>query len=223
MNFDDLLTAANKRLKAQKARITIDCRGGLLSLRGTFPPRTGQGKPHQGRIPLNLSATAKNLPLAESKAIQIRSLLDAGTFDWADYIPIESKPEPQPQQQPETIAQLIARFEADYFDRRARNSKSELTWKNDYFNVFKKLPGDAPITPQVIKDLILFTSPDSKSRKRHCFALGALARFAQIDFDTTIYSGNYGINSTNKRRIPTDEEIVAKFADIENLGWRWVF
>ncbi len=36
-------------------------------------------------------------------------------------------------------------------------------------------------------------------------------------------SGRAGINATNKRRIPTDEEIVAKFADIENLGWRWVF
>ena len=217
MNFDDLLAAANKRLKVQKTRITIDCRGELLSLRGTFPPRTGEGKPIQGRIPLNLSANAKNLSLAESTAIQIRSLLDAGTFDWANYITIE------PQQQPETIAQLIERFEVDYFNRRARNPKSEFTWKVDYFNVFKKLPGDVPITSQLMKDLILSTSPDSKTRKRCCFALGALARFAQIDFDTTLYAGNYGINATNKRRIPTDEEIVAKFADIENPGWRWVF
>jgi len=220
MSFENLLAAANERLKAQKVRITITCKGQLLSLRGTFPPRTGEGKPHQGRIPLNLSATAKNLSLAESKAIQIRSLLDAGTFDWANYITVE--PQPQPQQ-PETITQLIERFEADYFNRRARNHKSEFTWKVDYFNVFKKLPGDVSITPQVMKDLILSTSPDSKTRKRCCFALGALARFAKIDFDTTTYSGNYGINTTTKRRIPTDEEIVAKFADIKNPGWRWVF
>ncbi len=218
MNFDDLLAEANQRLKAQKARITIDCRGEILSLRGTFPPRTGQGKPTQGRIPLNLSATPKNLALAESKAIQIRSLLDAGTFDWDNYITIEPEPE-----QPQTIAELITEFEADYFNRRARTPKSEYTWKADYLIVFKKLPGHKRLTPQVIKSSILSTTPDSKSRKRFCFALGALARFAKVDFDTTLYSGNYGIHSTMQRCIPTDDEIVTTFGEIENPGWRWVF
>ncbi len=101
MNFDEQIAAANQRLKAQKARITIIRKGQLLSLRGTFPPRTGSGKPTRGRIPLNISATPQGLKRAESKAVQIRMQIDSNTFDWADYIEVHQTTGAEPLPTPD--------------------------------------------------------------------------------------------------------------------------
>ncbi|MCX8122505.1 MAG: site-specific integrase [Oscillatoriaceae bacterium SKW80] len=190
----------------------------MLRLRGTFPSRDGLSPATRQRIPLGISATPEGLAIAESKAVQVRVQINTNTFNWGDYLDISL-----PSLKEKTIAELIADFEADYFIKRARNPKSEDTYKIDYQSVFKKLPGDALLTPQVIIVAIASTHPDTRTRKRYCLALGALAKFAGLDFDTTSYTGTYGINTTSTRSIPIDEEIEKCFFTIKNDAWRWVF
>lgn len=217
LDSDHLIASANARLKALKVKLVITRKGDSLSLRGTLPPRSGTGKATRSRIPLGVSATCKGIEIAERKAILIRSQIDEGTFNWGDWIEIQSP------QCLETITEIVAGFEGDYFTRRQRDSKSELTYKTDYHNIFKKLPGDEILTPQLAFQLISSTHPDSRIRKRTCIALGALCKFAKVNFDPSPYAGKYGIATTTERRIPTDDEIVARFGEIPHGGWRWVY
>ncbi|NEP61358.1 MAG: hypothetical protein F6K31_31125 [Symploca sp. SIO2G7] len=51
--FDDLLKAAQKRLKTAKTRVTIRRKRDVLYLRATLPPKPGSGhvRPHRYELP----------------------------------------------------------------------------------------------------------------------------------------------------------------------------
>lgn len=123
----------------------------------------------------------------------------------------------------ETIASWIKEFEADYFTRRARTPKSETTWRTDYLRVFHRLPQDEALTPEILKSLAISTSPDTRTRKRFCIALGALARFSGLEINLKPYSGSYCFNSACRRNLPDDIEIVAGFEQVKDQSWRWVY
>jgi hypothetical protein len=122
-----------------------------------------------------------------------------------------------------TCREWAEKFEEDYFHRRERNNKSESTWTVEYHTVFKNLPSTEPLTPQLLKQLALTTKPDTRTRKRYCMCLGAIAKFAGIDIDLKPYSGNYGINSVKRRELPEDMTIAQQFHKIEHPGWKWVY
>ncbi|WP_158224941.1 Arm DNA-binding domain-containing protein [Brunnivagina elsteri] len=122
-----------------------------------------------------------------------------------------------------TCGEWIEKFEIDYFNRRERNNKSMSTWTVEYYTVFKNLPKTEPLTPQLLKDLALTTKPDTRTRKRYCMCLQALAKFADIDVNLKPYSGNYGINSVKRRELPEDINIATYFHRIEHPGWQWVY
>jgi hypothetical protein len=168
MTFDlcDRIQQANQRLKAASIRITIEREGSKLRLRASLPPRIGEGKHTQQRIPLSISATDDGLKQAESEAHAVRRDLDASRFSWEKYLKTEIVVET-----PRLISDWINAFEADYFNRRQKNQKSLTTWHGDYFQVFKRLPENKPLTSEIIRQLILTTPPDTKNRKRYCIIL----------------------------------------------------
>lgn len=209
------ISQANGRLRSAKVGITIEQRGDRLLLRGTFPPRPGSKKdgPHQQRISLRVKATPAGLKQAESEARKISALLDCKEFSWEPYL----------KEPAETIGQWVSQFEGEYFARRDRTPKTWKTWSGDYEQVFKRLPQDAAITADALRETILTTAPNTKSRKRYCLALGALARFAGVDFDAKAYRGDYSAQKVQPRDLPSDEAIVQAWQAIPAPEWRWVF
>ncbi|MEM1368540.1 MAG: hypothetical protein AAGG02_11085, partial [Cyanobacteria bacterium P01_H01_bin.15] len=143
-------------------------------------------------------------------AKKIGADLSGGLFQWELYLP---KPE-----EFKTVKDWITEFESDYFNRRPRNIKSELTWKTDYHFSFKRLPPDAPLTAETVKNTIL-AIPEAKARTRSKVAkvLATLCRFAEIEFDAAKYKGEYTRSSVDPRSLPTDKEIVEAFRKITTI------
>lgn len=100
---------------------------------------------------------------------------------------------------------------------------SQETWEGDYWKVLKFLPLDASLTAEVLEQLIERTQPNTKSRKRACMAVGAIAKLAKLDYDPAPYAGKYGLKSVTPRDLIDDEVIVAWRDRIKNPGWRWFY
>lgn len=129
---------------------------------------------------------------------------------------------PQRQQQ-KAIANWIQEFEQNYFTRRARTPKSETTWRTDYRDVFDRLPANSPLTPDILLTLATSTVPETRTRKRYCIALNALARFAEMAVDLKPYSGGYSAKKVKPRELPDDSTIVRVYDQIPAPDWRWAY
>lgn len=210
------ISQANGRLKAAKVGVSIFLKGNRLYLQATFPPKpTSRIKqPHQQKLALGVHANGAGLSTAESQARKIGALLDLGQFSWEPWlkevIPTEFGKD------------WVTKFEQDYFTRRQRSPKSETTWTKDYLQVFKHLP-DQALNAEIIKNLVLTTTPDTRTRKRYCMALVALAKFASIDIDLSQLSGNYSPKRATPRDLPDDRLIAETFYKIKNPQWQWVY
>jgi integrase len=127
------------------------------------------------------------------------------------------------RQEQKAIATWVTEFEQDYFTRRARTSKSETTWDIDYKRVFARLPQSQPLTPDALMTLATSTNPDTRTRKRYCIALGALARFAGLTLDLKPYAGKYSPKTASPRELPDDSTIVRCHDQISADDWRWAY
>jgi integrase len=212
------LNQANGRLRASKVGVCIQVTGDRLCLRATLPPRpnSNKGCNHQQRIYLGVRNTANGISYAEREARKIGALIDCKQFDWAPYFKA-------PMQKPVTVADWVERFQTDYFSRRASNDKSQTTWKGDYLKAFRKLPQDQALTVDLIKKAVLTTDPDTKTRKRTCMVLGALAKFAGLNIDLKPLAGNYSPRQVSRRDLPTDEMIAEHYDKLVNPQWRWFY
>ncbi len=92
------------------------------------------------------------------------ALLARREFDWQPYL--RSKDDPCL-----TIADWIAQFEVDYFARKSRTPQTETTWRHDYLKIFNKLPKNVTLSVEVLKETILSTPPDSRTRRRAVMVL----------------------------------------------------
>jgi len=211
------LREANARLRQAKVGMSIDREGSSLRLRAILPPRQGEGKNKQQRIHLGIRATLQGVKQAELEACIVRRDLDTNKFKWEKYIKPESKEDPQ------TVEDWIEAFEEDYFNRRKKTHKTLTTWKTEYCQVFPRLPQSQQLTVGLLKEAILKVPPDTKTRKRVCICLGALAKFAGVDFDAKRFAGSYNPKSVKPRDIPEDRVIVECFDRISSGEWRWVF
>lgn len=129
------------------------------------------------------------------------------------------------RQEQKSIATWVSEFERDYFTRRARTPKSETTWLIDYLRVFNKLHSEQPLTADALMALAISTSPDSRTRKRYCIALGALARFAGLALDLKPYAGKYSPKTASPRELPDDNTIIHWHGKISASAddWRWAY
>jgi integrase len=218
-NIKDLISQANVRLKSANVNLTIEQYNSKLRLRGTLPFRNGEGKKQQ-RLPLNISATQEGIKQAEREAHVIRRNLDADNFCWEKYLGNEYLGnEPKLK----TVEDWLVAFEKDYFERREKNPQSMTTWKTDYLQAFKHLPRCEILTADVIRQTILNTPPDTKSRKRCCICLGSLAKYANITIDVKRLAGKYNPKRANPRYIPEDVDIALWYHKLKNPNWKWVY
>lgn len=210
------LKQANGRLKAARIGVSIEVKGNRLYLRSTFPPRPNSQKEqsYQQRLALGYHANPAGLKLAEKEARRVGVLLDSGQFDWAEFIHCP---------QPGTVAEWLEKFESDYFQRRSRTPKSEVTWRYDYRKVFDQLPPDEPLTASLLLEVVNRKPADTRTRKRFVDVLQRLAAFAEIEIDLKPLRGKYSNSKVKPRELPSDEAIAQAFSLIPNPAWRRVF
>ncbi|TVQ45058.1 MAG: site-specific integrase [Gloeocapsa sp. DLM2.Bin57] len=221
MDLKTRLEQANQRLKEDGYRISICLNGlkNLLVLRGTFPPKPDSGKdrPYQQRLSLHLPANPRGVKEAEREAKYIGALLERREFCWDKYLVHRQ------QDQADTCAAWIARFEQDYFNKRKRTYSSETTWKLDYVSAFKKLPPKASLTQELLEEIILTTEPDTRTRKRVCMVFNALAKFANLSLEIQDLKGSYEPRAQSPLELPDDQVIAKHYYQIQNPAWRWVY
>ena len=177
------LISANARLKGVKYRLRIEIKDqgrGTLNLRGQLPPKDGQGQWTRQRIYLGLPANPSGVAQAEKMARKISADLDVGQFSWDDYL--------TPTNEGQELSKALERYHKHYLDQ----GKSEKTWKTDHWIILKHLTGK--IDPQALKQLVLDTKPNTKTRKRACMAVTAFAKFLAIPLDVKDLQGNYSSN-----------------------------
>jgi integrase len=137
-------------------------------------------------------------------------------FSWEPYLKVEVV-------KPKLVADWVREFEADYFNRRQRNPKSETTYEKDYRLTFSHLDPDAALTKELVLEAIALTSPDTRTRVRYCMALGALAKFAGIDVDLKAFRGSYSAAKAQARELPEDSVIEEWRSHLVNPAWQWVY
>jgi hypothetical protein len=158
-----------------------------------------------------LKANADNVSRAEKQARIVAGQLADRSFDWTPYLRGTCV-------QPETIGDWVKRFE-----KQIKPTISETTWRSDYYNVLSRLPGDAPLTAEVLIGVIAQTTANTRQRKRFCTTLGRLAKFAGLEIDLSSLRGNYSELRTEPRDLPDDGLIVQAWKEIRDPGWRWVY
>lgn len=185
-------------------------RGQRLTLRGTLPPKPGDGeKPKQYTISPGLPATAEGLKIAVIKAQNIEADLIYGRFSW------------EAEKDNLTVELAIADFEKHYWVTREKTINRTNNYKYDYLDHFLYLPQDEILTAELLKSALLHTSPDSRKRRGRAIAYRALLEHFNIDNDLNKYKGNY--QPKNKRTIPTLEEIDEYWNRMRSPQWKWVF
>ena len=196
-------------------RVKIRQHGGRLYLRGTLPPKPGDGDaPKQYEISTGLSATTEGIAIAKAQAQEIESLLMRDRFDWTPYLKGKQK-------SAETVSEWVARFEADFWSKRTRTLSREESWKSDYLRAFNHLPADEAISAELLRRTAIATPPETRTRQQFCRSFMALAKFAGIELDLSDISGNY--KPQVQRKLPSDERIAEIYGSIQNPKWRWVF
>lgn len=212
--MDGRINQANGRLKSAKVGVSIQAIGNRLYLQATLPSKSGDKPPHQQRIALGVMANPAGVSFAEKEARKVGVMLAENSFTWEKY---------QKQTRSELISDWITRFETHYFTTRERTDKTETTWKGDYLKILKLLPGDQPLSVDVLRSVIDATPINSKTRKRACMVLGALAKFADLPLDVQGLSGNYSAKRTSPREIPEDALIAECWDRFTNPAWQWVY
>lgn len=185
-------------------------RGKRLSLRGTLPPKPGDGdKPKQYTISPGLPATPEGLKLAVIEAQKIEADLIYDRFSW------------QTDKSKLTVEEAIEEFEKHYWATREKTVNRSHNYKYDYLNHFLFLPQDEILSYELLKKALLTTNPDSRKRRGMTIAYRALLNHFNIEHELNKYKGNY--QPTKKRIIPTLEETDEYYNRIKSPQWRWVF
>lgn len=220
-DIHDKLRQLNYRLKQARVGVSINLRGNRLYLRATLPPKPGSERtsPYQQEISLGIYANQEGIKKVEAEAKKVGALLACREFSWEPYLRFEAPPEEK------NIEELILEFEKDYFSKRVQTPTSESTFRGDYLKSYKLLPKNKTLTSGLVKETIMGTKPDTRTRKRTCIALNALCRFAgvELDFNIREFQGNYSPRSVNPKSIPKDDELRFWGEFISNPYWRWAY
>ncbi|MEL6493950.1 MAG: site-specific integrase [Cyanobacteria bacterium J06623_7] len=218
--MDDRLHAANSRLKESNAGIVICKRGQKLSLRGNLPSKDGKGYKQQ-YLSLGIYCNAAGIQVAEKKAQKLASQLALKEFSWNEWSDCGASRRHRANNIG-TLGYWVSKFETDYFNRKARDSKSQTTWDGDYKSIYKRGDSDSSFGEEILLEIVLSTEPDTRNRIRAVNACNALARFANLDCKFNQYKGNYN-PLIGDRILPTDKEIAQYYYSIKNPHWQRAF
>lgn len=213
-----MLEKYNTQLKAGKIGVQIQQIGNRLYLVATLPPKPNSNttKKHQQRVSLGLYGSVEGIKQAHRLAVKLGGDLAVGTFDWSDWM-----------EAPETIQKasllsVAASFRQYWLDIYGNDIKRQGTWDKDYHAVICRLP-DLPLDPVTLRSHILSaTEPNSRTRKKYCTVIGALANHGGITLDLSDIRGNYA-GQKRERVLPSDQTIIDVGLNIANPGWRWIY
>lgn len=192
-------------------RLAIEQRGGKLSLRGKFPPRSGEGLWRQQYFALNLDATEYGVKTAQRQAITLYGQLENKTFRWANY-GLEDQHD---------CRYWIDRYKKHWFDSRT-GGDSDREWRIHVWNQgLTLLPLDEPVTAEMLISACKTKADNTRSRELTCQTLARFAKFVGIEVDLMPYRGAY--KKAQTREIPTDTEIVAALDKIPSPEWQLVY
>ncbi|MDX2231614.1 MAG: hypothetical protein NW220_18410 [Leptolyngbyaceae cyanobacterium bins.349] len=210
------LEAVKQRLKAAKSKARLYQREERLWLQATLPPKTGnpRPKPYQQRISLGLPATEEGFRRAEQVAKLLSSRLISGSFDWKLYLDLEQLPEHKP------IRSHVEEFKQHYMET---HTLKESPWKNHWQIIYDRLPGEQPLTAEIITATVHATERNTRNRLHTCQKLQKLADHVGLKIDVLQYKGNYGPTRVKDRDIRSDEEIAYWWKQVPNPAWRWVY
>lgn len=228
--LDARLEALNQRFKLAQLGVSLERRGNMLNLRGTFPPRPGSDRlrPHQQRLSLNLPATSAGLKQAEQQAKIIAGQLLDHSFSWQAYLPVAGGKRLSAMD----LNEKIAAFQTAFLQKPRRGdrlSSARTTWRTCYAPYLQKLAhlteGRSLTLAEAIQTTIHSLPNDSRSRQICCTALHAFAEFLELDlpFDLKSMAGFYSPASVQPRHLPSDEEILAAYHRLPNPSWQFVF
>lgn len=218
VSVEEQIAAINRDLKARKTGCTVQLIGDRLYLRGTFPPKPGDGKSkaYFQRIALGIYANPAGIKRARLEAEKLGSDLALGRFNWADWIEAAT---PKPKQK--TVGDWLKEYEAEYFLLNPRNPTTEHTWYQNYELMFRRLGLENVLTHELMLEVISQTQPGSRIRQRLCDAYNRLARFAGMDANFRKLRGE---NEPKRREIPPDDLILEcrKLFDA-SPSWQWIY
>lgn len=134
--FKPNLSQLNDWLKAGNTGVRIECRGSRLSLVATVNKK-------QRRFATGLMLNGAGLAEAKKLALKLSADIAAGMVDKV-IAPAGGKTL--------TVGEAITRFKADW-DSRYSGVKRQVTWQKDYDAVFSRLPSDATLTADLLKEI----------------------------------------------------------------------
>lgn len=207
------LEAANARLKASRARCSIQQRGNTLSLVATIPLRDGSGRRQQ-----RLSLGPITVIEAERKALELGHQLRTGTFDWDSW---DSPQVPAAL----TVADFRAAAEKLHAAKyRSSPERGTSAWSKKWAPALRKLPPSGVITEAVLLRCIRKLPEGTASRRDQGNLLAQVARSLGLDHEPLLAAcRGYGVDRLTERDIPTDKAIEAALGMIRLPHWRWTW
>ena len=120
-------------------KVSVTQSQGRLYLLSVFPDKESKRDDYKQKLPLYLDDTAANRKVAEKRKVVCQKEVDAGTFDWVDWLR-EAPGKP-------TWKKGI---DALYKKRCVIGRTSANTWELNYMGRLRQLPMDSPLTSDAV-------------------------------------------------------------------------
>jgi hypothetical protein len=209
----DALELANARLKAGRARCSIQLRGKVYSLVATLPTRDGSARKQQ-RIPLGID----NVFDAERKALELGSQIQEKTFSWD----LWDEPE---QSQDLTVADFLQAAHRLHAAKYAKDpERGSSAWTKKWAPALRKLPPSGAINEATLLRVIRKLPAGTAGRRDQGNLLAQVAKSLGIPHEGLLEAcRGYGVDKLTERDIPTDTAIETALGGIRLPHWKWAF
>ena len=205
--------AVNARLKAGKVGVQVLQVGNRLRLQATLPPKPGseRDRPYQQQITLGIYANPDGLQEAETRARELGVLLARGSFSWIG------------SGLGGTCGDWVERYKSHLLKNREQMDDS--IWREDFWNpALKWLPQKAPLTTEAVVNAAEHYQVERRARQICLGVLKGFCQWAGLEIDLTPYRSTYSGSSVERKKIPSDTEIIENREKLANRqDWLWVF
>ena len=231
MDENQKLLDINQELESKGINLRIEKRGKVLNIRGSLPDKKSPSLYKTQRISLKLPYNIKGLEEAKKAIELIDFQLKKSQFSWHNWI--KEKNISAKKSNKLNIVDEIESFKKLFFSDTSKSKSAAgmiSTWQSAYKPYMNRLIGmsnksSLKLSEGLLLEILLTYKENSRSRQQCGIALSALARHLNLELPENwkrLQSG-YGINESNFRELPSDEEIINSFKLIPNPKWRFVF
>ena len=231
MDENQKLLDINQELESKGINLRIEKRGKVLNIRGSLPDKKSPSLYKIQRISLKLPYNIKGLEEAKKAIELIDFQLKKSQFSWHNWI--KEKNISSKKSNKLNIVDEIESFKKLFFSDTSKSKSAAgmiSTWQSAYKPYMNRLIGmsnksNLKLSEGLLLEILLTYKENSRSRQQCGIALSALAKHLNLELPENwkrIQSG-YGINESNFRELPSDEEIINSFKLIPNPKWRFVF